>query len=63
MNYCKFLLCLLFLFTVTVRIPMKGTFKYSDVIEVVPFEYYYELRMADAKRVYVPTFWTIVEEQ
>ena len=59
----RLLACIVLLFTVTVRIPMQGKQKFKNVVEVVPFEYYYELRFANGKSVFVPVMWTIVEEE
>ena len=58
------LFVLLLLFTATVRIPMKGTHIYKDVVEVnvFPNAYHYVLILKDGRKVYVPMLWTIIEE-
>lgn len=58
------LIALLLLFTATVRIPMKGTYRYTNVeaIQVFPNAYHYMLTLTDGRKVYVPMLWTIIEE-
>ncbi|MEE9214653.1 MAG: hypothetical protein V3U54_07640 [Thermodesulfobacteriota bacterium] len=58
------LIALLLLFTAVVRIPMKGTHTYKDIVEVhvFPNAYHYRLTLTDGRTVYVPMLWTIIEE-
>jgi len=53
---------LLFLFTVTVRMPMKGTIVYKDVEKFRAGEGMYQLYLQNGKMVIVPQIWTIIEE-
>lgn len=60
-----YLLSIIFLFTVTVKIPLGPKRVYFDVKRATlsPTGYTYQLILSNGKRVSVPVFWTIVEEQ
>ena len=59
----RLLVVLMLLFTVTVQWPFGPKRKYRDVARVTPQGYHYVLRLADGRKVMVPQFWAIVEEQ
>ena len=59
----RYITILLLLFTVTVQWPFGPKKKYRDVARVTPQGYHYELRLSDGRKVLVPVFWAIVEEQ
>lgn len=58
------LIALLLLFTATVRIPMKGSEKIKDIVEVQaePLSFYYTVTLTDGRKLYLPMMWTIIEE-